>query len=131
MALFVVGGEDFSLVLDWNGFMFFKLLKLMLQVFRELGRGVYNIDFDNLEDMNLFQFNIKLGFFLSIIDNVINFFQSRNKLRFFLFFNDCNENQIKIDSEVFVNENLEMDNNESSKENEFLNLKGIKNFYFD
>lgn len=94
-------------------------------------RGVYNIDFDNLEDMNLFQFNIKLGFFLSIIDNVINFFQSRNKLRFFLFFNDCNENQIKIDSEVFVNENLEMDNGESSKENEFLNLKGIKNFYFD
>lgn len=93
-------------------------------------RGVYNIDFDNLEDMNLFQFNIKLGFFLSIIDNVINFFQSRNKLRFFLFFNDCNENQIKIDSEVFVNENLEMDNNESSKENEFLNLKGMKNFYF-
>lgn len=93
-------------------------------------RGVYNIDFDNLEDMNLFQFNIKLGFFLSIIDNVINFFQSRNKLRFFLFFNDCNENQIKIDSEVFVNENLEMDNGESSKENEFLNLKGIKNFYF-
>lgn len=93
-------------------------------------RGVYNIDFDNLEDMNLFQFNIKLGFFLSIIDNVINFFYSRNKLRFFLFFNDCNENQIKIDSEVFVNENLEMDNGESSKENEFLNLKGIKNFYF-
>lgn len=93
-------------------------------------RGVYNIDFDNLEDMNLFQFNIKLGFFLSIIDNVINFFQSRNKLRFFLFFNDCNENQIKIDSEVFVNENLEMDNGESSKENEFLNLKGTKNFYF-
>lgn len=29
-----------------------------------------------------------------------------------------------------MNENLEMDNGESSKENEFLNSKGIKNFYF-
>lgn len=92
-------------------------------------RGAYNIDFDNLEDMNPFQSNTKLGSSPPTTDNAINPFQSRNKLRSSPPLNDCNENQIKTDSEALVNENSEMDNGESSKENESSNLKGMKNLH--
>nr|XP_011455191.2 transforming acidic coiled-coil-containing protein 2 isoform X4 [Crassostrea gigas] len=92
-------------------------------------RGAYNIDFDNLEDMNPFQSNTKLGSSPPTTDNAINPFQSRNKLMSSPPLNDCNENQIKTDSEALVNENSEMDNNESSKENESSNLKGMKNLH--
>ncbi|XP_011455191.3 transforming acidic coiled-coil-containing protein 2 isoform X4 [Magallana gigas] len=92
-------------------------------------RGAYNIDFDNLEDMNPFQSNTKLGSSPPTTDNAINPFQSRNKLRSTPPLNDCNENQIKTDSEALVNENSEMDNNESSKENESSNSKGTKNLH--
>lgn len=92
-------------------------------------RGAYNIDFDNLEDMNPFQSNTKLGSSPPTTDNAISPFQSRNKLMSSPPLNDCNENQIKTDSEALVNENSEMDNNESSKENESSNLKGMKNLH--
>lgn len=92
-------------------------------------RGAYNIDFDNLEDMNPFQSNTKLGSSPPTTDNAINPFQSRNKLMSSPPLNDCNENQIKTDSEALVNENSEMDNNESSKENESSNSKGTKNLH--
>lgn len=92
-------------------------------------RGAYNIDFDNLEDMNPFQSNTKLGSSPPTTDNAINPFQSRNKLRSSPPLNDCNENQIKTESEALVNENSEMDNGESSKENESSNSKGTKNLH--
>lgn len=73
-------------------------------------RGAYNIDFDNLDEINPFQSNTKLGSSPPITSNAINPFQSRNKLRSSppptnLTLNDCNENQIKSEDVDLVNEN--------------------------
>ncbi|XP_022340344.2 uncharacterized protein LOC111134993 isoform X4 [Crassostrea virginica] len=73
-------------------------------------RGAYNIDFDNLDEINPFQSNTKLGSSPPITSNAINPFQSRNKLRSSppptnSTLNDCNENQIKSEDVDLVNEN--------------------------
>jgi hypothetical protein len=76
-----------------------------------VSRGTYNIDFDNLDDINPFQSNVKMGSSpprtdnSSSIDNISNPFQSKSKLRSSPPLSDCNENRIK--SEDPVNENSE------------------------
>lgn len=92
-------------------------------------RGAYNIDFDNLDDINPFQSNVKMGSSpprtdkSNPADNIHDPFQSRSKLRSSPPLSDCNENQIKSENEDPVNENSELVDTEIKNQS----CQGMKN----